>query len=357
MPPRGRPETGRSGTAVLRSVRATLVKGWKPGLTVLTGDDLYHLDAAQKALLAHLVPKDAPDFALSVFGQGRGERTQVAELVAAARSMPMFARRRVVFVRDVAVLDGEEGQLSSYAASPPAYSFLLVRAPKLDLRRALHKVLASAGTSLEFATAQNDVELQEEIGALAREKGLALDRSVAAFLLEGCARDLHRVASELDKISAWLGPEGGRRVTLDEVREVAAGGGLLTGWEVANALMDRNGPAAVAAVRKLVDAGEEPIRILGGLMYRARTLLQAKAMSDSGAPRRQITTALRAWAYDAPLHDALGRYTLAELVRFPARLLEADRALKSRSLDPKALLEVLVADLTRPRPHGYLETS
>ena len=42
---------------------------WPPGLTVLTGDDLYHLDRAQKALLETLVAPDESDFALTVFGE------------------------------------------------------------------------------------------------------------------------------------------------------------------------------------------------------------------------------------------------------------------------------------------------
>ncbi len=355
MPPRGRPEAGRSGAMVLRALRAALAKGWKPGLTVLTGDDVFHLDRAQDALLAHLVPEDSPDFALQVFGEGK---VQVADLVAAARSMPMFARRRLVFVRDASVLEGEEAPLSAYAARPPEYSFLLVRAPKLDLRRTLHKTLAGAGMLLEFRPSESDAELHEEVLALARERRLTLDRSVASFLVEVCARDLCRVVSELEKIAAWVGPEGeGRPLTLQDAREVAAGGGLLTGWEVANALLDRDAAAAVAAVRRLVDAGEEPIRILGGLAYRARALLQAKAMSESGVPRGQITAALRAWPYEEALHRSLGRYTLTELVAFPARLLEADRALKSRSLDPRALLETLVVSLTRPKAQARQEAS
>jgi hypothetical protein len=37
---------------------------------------------------------------------------------------------------------------------------------------------------------------------------------------------------------------------------------------------------------------------------------------------------------------------MAELLAFPAGLLEADRALKSRAIDPRAVLESLVDRLT-----------
>ena len=51
---------------VLRQLHKAIEKGWKPGLTVLTGDDAYYLDAAQGALLEHLAPGDAAAFGLTV---------------------------------------------------------------------------------------------------------------------------------------------------------------------------------------------------------------------------------------------------------------------------------------------------
>lgn len=337
---------GPSGGAVLRRLKQALDRGIVPGLTVLTGEDLFHLDAAQRVLLARLVPEESSDFALTVFGEAR---TDVADVVAAARSRPMFAPRRVVLVRDGSVLEGDEAPLLAYAQSPPPESFLVVRAPRLDQRRSLHRLLASAGNLLEFRPAGNDAvpELRREIAALASDRGLSLDPDVGTFLLESSAGDLYRVVSELDKIRGFCGDGG--RVTLEIAREVTSGSDLLTGWEVADALLERDAPGAIAAARVLVDAGQEPIRMLGGLAWRARTLLQAKAMMDAGAGRGQIVAAARAWAYEGKLLAGLHRYSLEELLAFPARLLEADRALKSRSLDARSVLEALLRDLTRPR--------
>ena len=108
----------------------------------------YHLDAAQGALLEHLAPGDDSAFGLTVLGEGK---IDTAEVVATARSVAMFASRRVVLLRDVAALDGEAEPLVAYAKKPPSESYLLVRAPKLDLRRPLHKAIVAAGKVLQFA--------------------------------------------------------------------------------------------------------------------------------------------------------------------------------------------------------------
>jgi len=337
----------KPGAAVLRQVKQALEKkDWPPGLTVLAGEDLYHLDAAQNALLAALVPGEASDFALSVFSEGRMD---TADLVAAARSIPMFAPQRIVLVRDVGIIEGDPKPLSAYAKSPPPNSHLIVRGPKLDLRRPLHKALAKDGKLLEFGAVPPGRLDHREIQEMAARRGLKLGREVVRFLIESSGGDLYRVSSELDKIDVWLGDEPSRAVTLEVAREVVCHGGVLSGWEVADAILERDESVALAAVRKLIEAGEEPIRTIGGLAWRARNMIQGKAMLEKGRPAREVVSASRAWNNADQFLAALSRYTLEELMAFPGRLLEADRTLKSRSIDPTSVLESLVRDLIAPK--------
>jgi DNA polymerase-3 subunit delta len=316
---------------------------WPPGLTVLTGDDLYHLDRAQKALLETLVAADESDFALTVFGE---EKTDVATVVSAARSAGMFASRRVVLVRDFAALDGDADVLEAYAAQPPAASYLIIRAVELDQRRKLHKVLVACGKVLAFSSRGADPRrLVGTLETMGRERGLKLEKDAALFLAEVTGGDLQRAERELEKIRCYLGADGGR-VSRDVAAELASGGELMSGWEVADAVLRRDRGAALAAVGRLVESGDEPIRIVGGVAWRARVMLQAKGMLERGIPSRQVIQATRAWSYDRALLDGLSRYSLGELLEFPAKLLEADRTLKSRSIKPRAVLEHLVENLT-----------
>ena len=142
------PQTKPAGQ-VLADLRKRIESGWPAGLTLLTGDDLYHLDRAKRALLDALVPGGPAELGLSVFSE---ERVDVGVVVSAARSVGMFSERRVVLVRDLAALDGDSEPLVRYAADPPAASYLLVRAPDLDRRRKLHQALVKSGRLLEFVS-------------------------------------------------------------------------------------------------------------------------------------------------------------------------------------------------------------
>jgi len=343
---------GPWGQAVLKTALAGLAKGWAPGLTVLTGDDLYHLDQAQSAILEHLVPEGTGHFGLSIVGD---DPMSTGALVGAARSTGMFASRRVVFLRDIAGLEGDPEPLAAYAASAPRESFLIVRAPKLDRKRKLHKVLAEAGVCLVFRQPATDAafkELAAEMEAMAATRGVRLEERAAGLLLQVCGSDLNRIAAELDKLAIWLGPEAGKGAPVDAatVRGLVAGSGLLSGWELADALTERHEVDAIAAARRLLDAGDEPIRIVGGLASRARSLLRAKAMTEAGASPKDVVDAARAWYFREGLARGLKRYTMREILAMPARFLEADRLFKSSSLDKGAVLEALVLGLTSPTP-------
>jgi DNA polymerase-3 subunit delta len=333
------------GRDLLRQVEKELGREWTPGLTVLCGDDLYHLDRAQRSLLEALTEGDDSEFGLSVFGE---DKTDLSVVVSAARSVGMFSPRRVVFVSNVTSLEGEPETIQAYAEAPPPQSYLIVRAPALDRRRKLHQVLAKSGRLLKFESGNPAYGRGErDLIAMAREKELEVDSAAAGFLYQLAGGDLYRLSNELDKIRAWLG-DGNRRVTPEVVREVASSGGLLSGWEVADAVLRRDRPAALVAARKLVDAGDEPIRVVGGLAWRARVMLQARAMLDEGKSPGEVVKATRAFYYRDALLQGVARYTMDELLRFPATLLVADKTLKSRSIHPRAVLENLVDRLTAP---------
>ncbi len=338
------------GPAALRACLAELQDGWSAGLTVLTGGDLYHLDRAQRALIETLVPQGTQGFALTVFGE---QRVDIGTVVAAARSAGMFAERRVVLVRDVEALEGEPDALVAYATDPPRSSHLLVRAPGLDRRRKLHKALVDHGRELSFEAAgiQQAVTLAADVQALAGAKGLDVERQAAVMLAEICAGDFQRIENELEKLRAWTASSATSAVTPELLREVGAGSAALSGWEVASALLRCDRAGALAALCRLLDAGDEPLRLLGGLAYRSRTMLQARALIARGLPPERAASQARIWG-ERPGAAAAGlpSYDMADVLRFPRLLLEADRTLKSRSLAPRAVLAAMVEQMIPAAP-------
>lgn len=341
---RGRGAALPSGRRTLERVRDEIERGWPPGLALLTGEELFHLDRAQRLLLDALRGEDPSGVGLTVWGEGR---VDVERVVESARTSGMFTSRRVVFVRDAFALEGEPDALRAYAAAPPEGSFLIVRAPRLDTRKPLHKALVEAGRVFSFGPLAPE-ELLEATAELEKERGLRLEREARVFLVDACAADLCRISSELDKLRDFAGESSSVGTGL--VREVVAGAGALSGWELSEAIEARDREAAFEAVRRLLGgevSAEEPLRILGGLAYRARMLLRVRALVARGAKPLEAATRVRGFP-DERLARAAMRAGLAEHLAVPARLLRADRALKGGSLPPLVVFERLVEELLGP---------
>lgn len=343
---------GPWGGVLASQVRERAKKGWPEGVTVLTGDDVYHLDQAQRCLIDALVPAAERAFGLTVIAAGV---IRTGEIVGAVRSSGMFATRRVVLVSDVQVLDGDPEPLEAFAKDPKAGSYLLIRAPRLDRKRKLHQALARTGLLLDFLPpGERDIaEVRREMAGLAGVRNVELDREAADYLLEVCGGDFLRIVSELDKLRDYLGSEPDRCVSSALARRLVSGTEGMSGFEIADALLRRNGPGAMAWARRLVDNGDEPLRILATVAWRSRTMLQGKAMQRAGASAAEVAAAMKAWRYGNELRRLLDGYRLDELLTFPSRLLEADRQMKSRSIGGRAILESLMRDLTaRPDREG-----
>jgi DNA polymerase-3 subunit delta len=331
---------------VVAAVQRDLAKGWPAGLTVFTGDDGYHLDAAWTLLVGHLVPAVDEPYASSVISTQ--DRVDVADVVAAARSVGMFAPRRVVLLRDIERLEGDVQALTDYAKGPPPGSHLLVRAAGIDRRKKLHAALGSLGRQLVFDGVRgNSSDLMRQVQQLAEARGLRLTRDGAEALARSSDGDFYRLDREIDKLATWVGADT-PRVDRAVVEELGYGAAALSGWEVADALGLRDRAAASAAALRLLAEGDEPLKLLGGLAYRARTMLQAKALLATGQEPGSVTRTVRLFGNPRPFFDGLERYSLPELLRLPSLLVEADRGLKGGALGPGAVLQRLIDRWTAP---------
>ncbi|HEX6852374.1 MAG TPA: DNA polymerase III subunit delta [Candidatus Polarisedimenticolaceae bacterium] len=339
---------GPWGRVVAASAAREAEKGWPAGLTTLTGADLYHLDLAFEAIVGALAPDRDDPFAYTVLRDGR---LSPAELVDRAASRGMFASSRIVVLRDVAVLDGDPEPLLRYAADPPDASWILIRASRLDRKRKLHQAVCS-GRLLEFRPPEGEAEAREfleVLSALARERGLRLDARAAAWVAAGSEGDLLRARAALDQLRDAF-PGATAPLTEAQVAEIVSASESATGWELGDHLVSRDTARALADARRYESMGQEAIKIVGGLAWRARSLVSAKGLEARGAPFDAIVGAARAWAWKEALRAALRRWPASDARALPSRLLAADRTLKSRQAPPYAAVERLIHETASDDP-------
>jgi len=211
----------------------------------------------------------------------RDSRVAVAEVIAAARSRPMFAVRRVVVVRDASCLEGDEapslrmpeapGVQLPDRACPEARSEAHLAQGARD-RRSLLRVRHRGGGRSRGIQAVTDL----------RQRGSPHQRTAAASSSKAARGTTIGFSSELDKIASFLATEDATR---DDGRRP---GGRRGRRGVPRLGGDRRHPRPRHGPG---DRGTPPgsrcrgraLQVLGALAWRTRAIVQARAMVE-GAP-------------------------------------------------------------------------
>lgn len=282
-------------------VRTQIAAGETGPIYVLEGDDL---QSRHDLALEFAAVVDEGLHAFNVQNFYANEATSasardqlIGDMLAAARTLPMMAPRRIVIVHEadrllspkrsadddeaaapaggskrkkVAVTPAEE--LEAYVAEPERLTTLVFVAGQLDSNRRIVKLLRKHAVSVDCGTLENSGEAARWIKARLEKEGLAIDSQAVTLLLEATGLDLARIRADVEKLALFAAGES--TVTAPHVREMVLPR-IEPGehFAMANALRDGNARAALRELSALFETGANEFMILGQIRYTASRLL------------------------------------------------------------------------------------
>jgi len=318
------------------AVRNQIAAGTADPIYLLQGED----DVEKSALageFAELVEEGLRAFNVDRIHAGEwtsGDKIAdgVALIIAAVRTLPMMAPRRVVMVLQAETLltpkrESEAGtraieDLERLVASPePQTTVVFVSAP-LDGRLRIAKLLQKHATVVACGLLEDVAAAQQWVRARVEQEGVEIDPAAAHLLAElagfparpgdkGPGGDVGRLRGEVDRLLLYA--LGQKRITIEDAREVVGGAALQNDWAIANAIEAGQAAEALRQLALTLDTGAPTEKVLGQLAWLVRSKFPMIAPADVG---RAI--------------DALFR---------------TDLDLKRSAGDPRVLLERLVVEL------------
>jgi len=254
----------------------------------------------------------------------------VSSLIAAVRTLPMMAPRRIVTVSQAEMLlvPKRESEAATRALDvleamlkvPEPHTTLVFVAGNIDKRGRMYKLLARQATVVECGTLEDAADAERWVRTRVAAVGAEIDPAAARRLAERAGTDVKRLRGEVDRLLLYA--MGQARISVEDVREVAGPAELQDDWAMTNAIEAGQGGEALRQLALMLDAGAPPEKVLGQLGWLVRT----KFPAQGGEVK--------------PAVDALFR---------------TDLALKRSAGDPRVLLERLVVELcdgARPRSGG-----
>ena len=277
------------------------------------------------------------------------KEADLQEVLAICMTMPAFSPRRVVVLRgaDSIKKKADLELLLEYVKDPSPSTCLVFTADswKASKSSKLFEGVKKAGV-VRACKRLGEGELIRWVTDDAGKQGKKISRDAAARLVSLVGTSLRDVKGELDKIILYVGD--GEEV---DVRAVVAACSEVkdeTAFDLTDAIGRRDTAGAMKILRKI--EREEPLRVLGAIVWQFRILMKIKGLHRRGEPKGSIQRSCGApYSYFEKYYQGSARFSEGALVRAFKAFARVDRELKSSGLPGGLVMSRLVMELCRVR--------
>jgi DNA polymerase III subunit delta len=316
-----------------------------PAVLLIKGDDPVLVGDEVRSAIAAALGEESAEFALAEFST---EDYDIASLVDAAQTPPMFTACRVVVGRNVGRFSsGDLEPLLDYLAGPLDTTSLILVAGGGQTSRKLLDAVKKKGSVVD-AGVPSGKGRQAWLASRFAEAPVRLDPRAQQFLADHLGDDLGRLQGIFDVLAAVHGD--GARLRVDDVEPFIGSAGGGAPWDLTDAIDRGDTAMALDQLHRMLGGGERhPMQIMATLQTHVAKMLR---LDGSGA--RDETEAAAHLGMTGSTFPAKKSLTQARrlghagITRAVHILAEADLDLRGRrDLPGPVVVELAVARLTR----------
>ncbi|MBT3319051.1 MAG: DNA polymerase III subunit delta [Clostridia bacterium] len=259
----------------------------------------------------------------------------VDELVGACAQVPFMSDKRLVILRDAALLaaksNAEEGKrLAEYLADLPSTTVLVMcyeGAP--DKRRVLYKQIGKLGQLKEYADPKPDACVAFAVGE-AKKASVGVSSTVARELVDLVGCDYFALRNEIEKLAIY---SDGDEITSAHIKECVSRSLEVDVFELHKLFVQKKAAKAAALLQGIM-ADSRPEALIGLIAYNFREMYKIKVMLDLKYSVGKITAVMK--SRDFIVRRRAGeckRFSQAELKESLVLLANLDYAIKSGTQD------------------------
>jgi DNA polymerase III subunit delta len=315
----------------------------------LWGEESLLVDEAIRQIEVIALDQEAREFDRDVF---YGDEAEAQAIVTAAQTLPWLGAQRLVLVRGAEALSrAADPPLVAYCKQPSPSTSLIFTAQRAEASRALFALLLKLPWAVRFRRLLPR-ELAVWIAQRITAKGCCITADAVAALVEVMGNDLRLLATEIDKLVAFVGPaqaiEVGTLMALrSDVRETSA-------FELARLLSAGDLAEALRSWGKFASRGEYPGLALGAITHHVRQLWRIKLAQHAGASPERLARELNIPAFTVRrLSAQAAGFEPERLRQWLEALLEADQTLKRSGLPPQSVFERLILRFCMGKGEGH----
>jgi DNA polymerase-3 subunit delta len=241
-------------------------------------------------------------------------------------------------------------ELATYLAAPSPETVLALVAEAIKADSALAKAVAKAGQVLAYDVPKK--KLPEWVAEQFARFGARAEPEACRALVEVVGDGLDELASEVDKLATWAGPD--HVVTQRDVEQLAAGRAETAIFAVTDSWGRRDVGATLRSTEELMERSQrarsgELMRIVASMVGHVGRVRRAQKLAEEGVRPRDAASTLKIHPFVAEKAFAqAANFSADELAGAIVRLAELDAAAKGGSKLPADLeLERALIEITK----------
>ncbi|TYP00143.1 DNA polymerase III delta subunit [Geothermobacter ehrlichii] len=312
-----------------------------PPLICLYGEEHYHRDQLLDLILAKVVPPEARDFNLDIF---HGKQVGGRQLLEQLQTLPVFAPRRLVVVREFDALPASESEmLIPCLKNPVPENVFVIVADKIDKRRRFFQEFGKKGVLVEFRPLYAN-QIPAFVRELVASQGWRLTPEALELFCRRVGTNLQEIEGELEKLRTFIGDRNSADV--DDVRTVVTDIHEESVFDLANAVGRGRTGEAIHLLGRLLEDGLAPVLILTMLVRHYRQLWKTSLLLERGVRRNALAGELKIKPFFVDGLVAQARqFDPGRFPHFFELFLKTDLLLKTGGGNPRTILEQLIMRL------------
>lgn len=269
---------------VMKSLNEDLKTGQLKQIYLLYGQESY----LKKQYRDRFVKAMVPEGDTMNYSHYEGKKTDVAEVIDLAETLPFFSERRLIVFENTGFFKSGGNDLADYISGgmPQTTHFIFIE-DEVDKRSRLYKAVKAKGHIVELAV-QDESTLRKWIAGLVRKEKKEMSPSDIACFVSKVGTDMENITKELEKLFCFcMDRQAVTRADIDAVCVTQVRNHI---FDMINAVAEQNQRKALDLYYDLLALREEPRRILALMVKEYRDLFHVKEMAAQGYPRKEIAS-------------------------------------------------------------------
>jgi len=213
-------------------------------------------------------------------------------LIAAAETLPFMGEKRLVVVRECALLtSGKKAEdekkvnaITDYLSNiSPTTCLVFYVKGKADGRKKLYTLLKKKNAIVDFSP-MSDSECAVWAAKTMQRMGKKLDRNCAEKLVFTVGRDAALLKQEMEKLASFLRDRDA--VTEADIDAVCTRSAEYTVFQMVDAQVAGKNQEAFSLLRDMIRAGEERMGVMAMLLRQYRILYHMRCLLDERTPQQ-----------------------------------------------------------------------